>query len=152
MSLSQLKPAQGATHKRKRVGRGQGSGHGKTATRGHNGAKSRSGAKFRAWFEGGQMPLQRRIPKFGFKNRFRVEYNPINLSRLAELVEAGKINASEAITPETLVALGLSGKADLIKILGSGDVQVALNVSAHAFSGSAKAKIEAAGGSASVIE
>ena len=152
LSLNNLHPAPGSTHKKKRVGRGPGSGLGKTSGRGHKGQKSRSGYSSRPGFEGGQMPLQRRIPKFGFKNRFRVEYNPINLSRLAELVEAGKINASEAITPETLVALGLSGKADLIKILGSGDVQVALNVSAHAFSGSAKAKIEAAGGSASVIE
>lgn len=151
MNLSNLKPAAGSTRNRKKVGRGQGSGHGGTSTRGHKGAKSRSGASFRPWFEGGQMPLQRRIPKFGFKNRFRVEYNPINLSRLAQLVEAGRVDAGEAITPDVLVALGLAGKNDLIKILGSGEVTAALNVTAHAFSESAKAKIEAAGGSVTVL-
>lgn len=151
MNLSNLKPAAGSTRNRKKVGRGQGSGHGGTSTRGHKGAKSRSGASFRPWFEGGQMPLQRRIPKFGFKNRFRVEYNPINLSRLAQLVEAGRVDAAEAITPDVLVALGLAGKNDLIKILGSGEVTAALNVTAHAFSESAKAKIEAAGGSVTVL-
>ncbi|MBN8588922.1 MAG: 50S ribosomal protein L15 [Rhodothermia bacterium] len=150
MNLSNLKPATGSTRNRKRVGRGQGSGTGKTSARGHNGAKSRSGAKFRAWFEGGQMPLQRRIPKFGFKNRFRVSYNPINLNRLSQLVEEGRLNPSEPISPDTFVALGLAGKTDLIKVLGAGEIAVALNVTAHAFSESAKTKIEGAGGSATV--
>ncbi|MBL7978221.1 MAG: 50S ribosomal protein L15 [Bacteroidetes Order II. Incertae sedis bacterium] len=150
MNLSNLQPAAGSTRNRKRVGRGQGSGTGKTSARGHNGAKSRSGAKFRAWFEGGQMPLQRRLPKFGFKNRFRVSYNPINLTRLSQLIEEGRLNPTEPIVPETFVALGLAGKSDLIKVLGSGEIAVALNVTAHAFSESAKAKIEGAGGSVTV--
>lgn len=147
MSLHNLTPASGSTRNRKRVGRGQGSGHGGTSTRGHKGAKSRSGAKFRAWFEGGQMPIQRRLPKFGFKNPFRVAYNPINLSRLSQLVEAGKIDVAVEITPATLMALGLASKNDKIKILGDGDLTVAINIHAHGFSGSAIAKIEAAGGS-----
>jgi large subunit ribosomal protein L15 len=151
MSLHNLTPAAGATRNSKRIGRGQGSGHGGTSTRGHKGAKSRSGAKFRAWFEGGQMPIQRRLPKFGFKNFNRVEFNPINLSRLAQLLELGKISADTAITPDLFVSLGLASKNDRIKILGEGELTVAFNIHAHGFSGSALQKIEAAGGTATVI-
>ncbi|GAB5522079.1 MAG: 50S ribosomal protein L15 [Rhodothermales bacterium] len=149
MDLSNLKPAKGATHSRKRIGRGQGSGHGGTSTRGHKGQKSRSGGGVPTWFEGGQMPLQRRIPKFGFKNHFRVEYQAVNLSRIASLVANGKLDAN-GITPASLVKAGAASKGDLIKILGSGDVDTALTVTAHRFSKSAKEKIEAAGGSATV--
>ncbi len=151
MDLSNLKPAEGSTHNQKRIGRGQGSGYGgHSATKGNKGQKSRSGAKFPAWFEGGQMPLQRRVPKFGFKNRFRVEYRPLNVGRLQQLVDAGALDASSPVTPETLRSLGLVGKADLVKILGSGELTAALQVTAHAFSASARAKIEKAGGSADV--
>src|SRR5690606_4772503 len=115
------------------------------ATKGHKGQKSRSGAKIPAWFEGGQMPLQRRVPKYGFKNPFRVEYAPINLSRLGALLEEGRLSADEAVTPETLVGLGLVGKKDRIKILGDGELSAKLEVAAHAFSKSAREKIEAAG-------
>ena len=101
-----------------------------------------------SWFEGGQMPLQRRIPKFGFKNRFRVAYSPVNLSKLSELVESGELAAGASIGPEKLQSLGLVGKKDLVKILGGGDLKVALEVSAHAFSKSATQKIESAGGKA----
>ena len=152
MDLSKLTPASGSTQSRKRVGRGQGSGHGNhTVGRGHKGQKSRSGGKAPAWFEGGQMPLQRRVPKFGFKNRNRVAYDAVNLSRLAALVEAGRLDAG-SITPESLVAAGVGGKNGRFKILGDGDVSAALTVSAHAFSGSAKQKIEGAGGSATVVD
>ena len=153
MDLSNLKPAKGSTKKRKRRGRGVGSGYGgHSSTRGNKGQKSRTGNhKMPAWFEGGQMPLQRRIPKFGFKNPFRKEYRVINVSRLAELVEAGRLDAS-AITPSVLVEEGLAGKADAIKILGGGALGVALDVTAHAFSKSARQKIEKAGGQATVLE
>lgn len=148
MDLSNLKPAKGSTKKRKRIGRGVGSGYGgHSSTKGNKGQKSRSGAKIPAWFEGGQMPLQRRLPKYGFKNPFRTEYRPINVSKLNELVSNGIIDAKEPVTPEVLQGVGLTRKADLVKILGGGDLESALNVSAHAFSASAKSKIEAAGGS-----
>ncbi len=154
MDLSNLKPAKGSTKKRKRLGRGVGSGYGgHSSTRGDKGQKSRTGNhKMPAWFEGGQMPLQRRIPKFGFKNPFRKEYRIINISRLAELVAAGRLEASAAITPVGLVEAGLAGKADRIKILGGGELGVALDVTAHAFSKSARQKIEEAGGQATVFE
>lgn len=153
MDLSNLKPAKGSTRKRKRIARGIGSGYGgHSSTKGNKGQKARSGGKVPGWFEGGQMPLQRRVPKFGFKNRFRVEYQPVNLGRLDRLVSEGRIDAAEAVTPETLVAVGQAQKDDRIKILGSGDITQALNISAHAFSSSARSKIEAAGGSVTVIE
>ena len=152
MDLSNLKPAKGSTKNRKRVGRGEGSGHGDTATRGHKGQKSRSGGKLPTWFEGGQMPLQRRVPKYGFKNRNRVAYDPINLGRLAALVEEGRLEAGATVSPDTLKALGIGGKNGRYKILGGGDFGVKLDVHAHAFSASAKEKIEAAGGSATVVD
>lgn len=152
MNLSQLKPAKGSTHSKKRIGRGQGSGYGGTATRGHKGQKSRSGGKIPAGFEGGQMPLQRRIPKFGFRSPFRVAYAPINLSRLSKLLEEGRLSAEEPVTPEALAAAGLIGKKERVKILGDGRLSAGLEVVAHAFSKSAREKIEAAGGSARVIE
>jgi large subunit ribosomal protein L15 len=141
-----LAPAAGATHARKRVGRGPGSGHGKTAGRGHKGQKSRSGYRHMRGFEGGQMPLHRRLPKRGFTNVFRREYDPVNLKLLASF-EAG-----QEISPETLHAFGFTGKNALVKILGDGEVSRALTVRAHKFSASARAKIEKAGGRCEVIE
>lgn len=152
MDLSNLRPAKGSTKSKKRIGRGEGSGKGGTATKGHKGQKSRAGASIPAWFEGGQMPLQRRVPKFGFKNRNRVEYAAINLGRLSRLLEEGRLSEGDAVTPETLVTLGLTDKRDRVKILGDGDLSAKLDVSAHAFSASAQSKIEAAGGSVSVVE
>lgn len=153
MDLSNLKPAKGATKSRKRIARGVGSGYGgHSSTRGNKGQKSRSGASIPVWFEGGQMPLQRRIPKFGFKNRFRVSYRGVNLSTIAELIESGALDASAPITPALLAASGVARKGELVKILGSGAATTALQLSAHAFSASAKAKIEEAGGTATVIE
>jgi large subunit ribosomal protein L15 len=147
MSLNNLKPAKGSVHKAgKTIGRGQGSGKGGTATRGHKGAKSRSGYSKKIGFEGGQMPLQRRVPKFGFKNINRKEYRGINLSDLQGLVEKGAIK--DAVTFEDLVANRLAGKNDLVKILGGGEVKASLKVTAHKFTASAKAAIEAAGGEA----
>ena len=152
MDLSKLTPAKGSTKNKKRVGRGQGSGKGgHTAGKGHKGQKSRSGASIPAWFEGGQMPLQRRIPKFGFKNRFRTEYKPVNLGTLQQFADEGAFDASQPVTPEVIVALGLAKKKDLVKVLGGGELTSALNVSAHAFSASAKTKLEAAGGSATTL-
>ena len=152
MDLSNLKPAKGATKSRKRIGRGVGSGYGgHSSTRGDKGQKSRSGASIPIWFEGGQMPLQRRIPKFGFKNRFRTEYRGINLSKLSQLIEEGRIDGSGIISPEVMVQAGIARKSDLIKILGDGDLSSPLKVSAHAFSASAKSKIEGAGGEVLVI-
>ena len=153
MDLSNLKPAKGSTKKRKRLGRGVGSGYGgHSSTRGNKGQKSRTGNhSMPSWFEGGQMPLQRRIPKFGFKNPFRKEYRILNVSRLAELVEAGRLDAAAPITPASLAEAGLAGKSERIKILGGGDLGVALNVTAHAFSKSARQKIEDAGGSTTVV-
>lgn len=148
MNLNNIKPAEGATKSSKRIGRGQGSGHGGTSTRGHKGAKSRSGYSRKIGFEGGQMPLQRRVPKFGFTNMNRVEYKGINLDTLQNL--ADKLNLTE-ITIDILRENGLAQKKDLIKILGRGEVKSALKVSANGFSASAKAALEAAGGSAETV-
>lgn len=147
MNLSNLKPASGATKSGgKRVGRGQGSGKGGTAARGHKGAKSRSGYSKKIGFEGGQMPLQRRVPKFGFKNINRVEYTGVNLDTLQALADAKKIGKEVDLT--TIQANGLASKNDLVKILGRGKLSAALKVSAHKFTATAKAAIEAAGGEA----
>jgi large subunit ribosomal protein L15 len=143
-NLSTLRPPKGATANRKRVGRGMGSGMGKTSTRGHKGQGSRSGSRLLRGFEGGQMPLHRRLPKRGFTNIFRTEYTIINLERLAELGES-------TITQELLVKKGLAGKNDLIKILGDGDLKSALTVHAHKFSRSAQEKIAKVGGKAELI-
>ncbi|SFE22637.1 50S ribosomal protein L15 [Thermophagus xiamenensis] len=143
MELHTIKPAKGATHKGRRLGRGPGSGLGGTSTRGHKGAKSRSGYAKKIGFEGGQMPLQRRVPKFGFKNINRKEYKAINVRTLQYLYE--KKNISD-ITPETMREAGLIGKNDLVKILGEGELKAKLNVKAHAFSKKAKEIIEAAQG------
>jgi large subunit ribosomal protein L15 len=149
-SLNNLKPASGSTKQRKRVGRGPGSGHGKTSTRGHNGQHSRSGAKFRAWFEGGQMPLQRRIPKVGFKSPFKVQYQVVNLSDLEKLHKDGRLT-DEAVGPDVLVNTGIVRKKNPVKVLGNGSITVALKVSAHAFSKSAREKITAAGGTFTIV-
>ena len=147
MDLSNLKPAKGSVNKNsKRVGRGQGSGKGGTATRGHKGAKSRSGYSRKIGFEGGQMPLQRRVPKFGFTNINRVEYQGINLDTIQELVDNKKIKGS--LDFDQIVALRLARKNELVKILGRGELKAKVKISAHKFSASAKAAIEAAGGEA----
>ena len=147
MDLSNLKPAEGSVKSQgKRVGRGQGSGKGGTATRGHKGAKSRSGYSRKLGFEGGQMPLQRRVPKFGFTNINRVEYQGVNLDTLQQLVDDKKIK--DTVDFETLMSLNLIGKNDLVKILGRGELKAKLTVTAHKFTASAKAAIEAAGGEA----
>lgn len=147
MDLHNLKPADGAVHKEgKRVGRGEGSGKGGTSTRGHKGAKSRSGYSKKIGFEGGQMPLQRRVPKFGFKNVNRKEYRGINLDKLQELVDNGAIK--KEVTLDILIENGLAHKNDLVKILGNGELKASLKVSVHKFSAPAKAAIEAAGGEA----
>jgi large subunit ribosomal protein L15 len=147
MDLSNLKPAKGSVKNQgKRIGRGQGSGKGGTATRGHNGAKSRSGYSKKLGFEGGQMPLQRRVPKFGFTNINRVEYQGVNLDKLQELVENKKIK--DTVDFQTLVDLGLAGKNEVVKILGRGELKSKLTVTAHKFTATAKAAIEAAGGEA----
>lgn len=143
MNLSNLTPAKGSTHSQKRIGRGQGSGHGGTSTRGHKGAKSRSGYSRKFGFEGGQMPLQRRVPKFGFNNINRTEYKAINIEVLQALAE--KRNLSE-INPEVLFEAGLVAKNDLVKVLGNGALTTKIDVKAHAFSKSAVAAIEAAQG------
>ena len=145
MDLSNLKPAEGSVKNQgKRVGRGQGSGKGGTATRGHKGAKSRSGYSKKVGFEGGQMPLQRRVPKFGFNNINRVEYQGVNLDTLQQLVDDKKIK--DTVDLDTLIGLRLATKNDLVKILGRGELKSKLKVSAHKFTASAKAAIEAAGG------
>ena len=147
MDLSNLKPAEGSVKKEaKRVGRGQGSGKGGTATRGHKGAKSRSGYSKKLGFEGGQMPLQRRVPKFGFTNVNRKEYQGINLDTLQDLVDNKKIK--DTVDFDTPVGLGLAGKNEMVKILGRGELKSKLKVSAHKFTASAKAAIEGAGGEA----
>lgn len=143
MKLHTLKPAEGSVRNRKRVGRGPGSGRGGTSTRGHKGAQSRSGYSRKVGFEGGQMPLQRRVPKFGFKNPNRVEYKAINLSDIQALVE--KLGATD-ISIDTLAANGLVSKNDLVKILGNGELSSKVNVTAHKFSASAQAAIEKVGG------
>jgi large subunit ribosomal protein L15 len=146
MRLDDLKPAPGSNKKRKRVGRGDGSGHGKTSCRGHKGQGARSGGNVQPGFEGGQMPLQRRLPKRGFYNPFRVEMSVVNLSQLEKFAESGEIG------PENLAAHGLiAGKNRRVKILGEGSLTRALTIKAHGFSASAKAKIEAAGGKAELI-
>ena len=147
MSLNNLRPPRGAKHAKKRIGRGQGSGNGKTAGRGHKGAKSRSGFKFKRGFEGGQMPLHRRVPKRGFHNPFRVEYDVVNLDTLSEKFEAGAV-----VTPDALREAGLvRGGSRPVKVLARGEVGKALTVRAHKFSGKAAEKISAAGGQAEAI-
>ncbi|MCR4864786.1 MAG: 50S ribosomal protein L15 [Bacteroidales bacterium] len=149
MKLENLKPAKGATKASKRVGRGEGSGHGGTATRGMNGAKSRSGYSHKIGFEGGQMPIQRRLPKFGFKNPTRVEYKPVNLSVINALAVDADLNE---VTIDDLFTAGLISKNEIVKVLGKGEITKAVNVVANAFSKSAAEKIQAAGGTATVIE
>lgn len=145
MKLHTLKPAEGSTKNRKRIGRGQGSGRGGTSTRGHNGAQSRSGYSRKIGFEGGQMPLQRRLPKFGFTNPNRVEYHPVNLDDLQAIVDKTK---AKKIDLELLVSNGVVGKKDLVKILGRGELKAKVEVEVHKFSASAVSAIEAAGGKA----
>jgi len=145
MNLSNLQPAEGSVKNQgKRVGRGQGSGKGGTATRGHKGAKSRSGYSKKVGFEGGQMPLQRRVPKFGFTNINRKEYQAINLDKIQQLIDDKVI--SNTLDHETVVSLGLAGKNELFKVLGRGELKSKITVSAHKFSASAQKAIEAAGG------
>jgi large subunit ribosomal protein L15 len=148
MNLSNLKPAEGATKTSKRVGRGQGSGRGGTSARGHKGAKSRSGYSSKVGFEGGQMPLQRRVPKFGFKNINRVEYRGINLDTIQQLADRKSLTE---ITFNTLIENGLAGKNDLIKILGRGELKSKLNITVHAFTTSAKNAITNSGGNATIL-
>ena len=144
MKLHDLSPAKGSKRPKKRIGRGPGSGHGKTAGRGHKGQRSRSGFSQRAGFEGGQMPLVRRVPKRGFTNIFRTEYQVVNVARLADL--------KGEVTPESLVEQGLVRSGQPVKVLGNGEIATALKVKAHKFSATARAKIEAAGGSCEVVE
>jgi large subunit ribosomal protein L15 len=147
MDLSNLKPSQGSKHSKKRVGRGHGTGQGTQAGRGHKGAQSRSGYKFKRGFEGGQMPLHRRVPKRGFHNAFRVEYSVVNLDALSERFDAGTV-----VTPELLRERGLvHGERLQIKVLGRGEMAKKLTVRAHKFSGKAAEKIAAAGGAAEVL-
>ena len=151
MELSNLSPINGSVNtKKKRIGRGQGSGKGGTSTRGHKGAKSRSGYSKKIGFEGGQMPLQRRIPKFGFKNINRVEYQGVNLKVLQSLFDNKKIKKSN-VNISDLIKNGLVSKNDLVKILGSGELKTALNIEAHKFSKSAQDKIEKSGGKIKII-
>ena len=149
MKLENLKPAKGSTKANKRIGRGEGSGKGGTATRGTKGAQARAGYAHKIGFEGGQMPLQRRVPKFGFKNPTRVEYRPVSLSALQALAEAA--NTTE-INVDLMRDYGLASKTDLVKVLGNGEITAAVTVEADAFSKSAISKIEAAGGKAVVTE
>jgi len=149
--LSTLKPPAGSRKNRKRIGRGQGSGHGGTATRGHKGAGSRSGTRHRAWFEGGQMPLARRVPKRGFHSPFRVTYQIVNVQTLQKLAADGRV-AGGVVTPELLVKLGVvKGSSAPVKVLGTGELSAKLEIAAHAFSKSAVQKIESAGGKAQTI-
>ena len=151
MELYNLSPINGSVNtKKKRIGRGQGSGKGGTSTRGHKGAKSRSGYSKKIGFEGGQMPLQRRIPKFGFKNINRVEYQAVNLKVLQSLFDNKKIKKSN-VNISDLIKNGLVSKNDLVKILGSGELKTALNIEAHKFSKSAQDKIEKSGGKIKII-
>lgn len=149
MKLHNLK-APDSHKKRKRVGRGQGSGMGEQSGRGHNGQKSRSGSKVKAWFEGGQMPLQRRIPKFGFRNPFRVEYQAINVEKISNFIEAGKL--SDTITIADLVNSGLADDNERIKLLGTGEIDSKISIEVHACSKSAREKVEAAGGSVEIAK
>lgn len=148
MKLSNLKPAEGSTKKNKRIGRGEGSGHGGTATRGNKGAQARSGYSHKIGFEGGQMPIQRRLPKYGFKNPTRVEFAVVNVSALQALSEK---TGSATITIDDMVVAGLVRPNDLVKVLGNGDLTAKLDVTAHAFSKSAIAKIEAKEGTTTVL-
>jgi len=148
MKLNTLKPAEGSIKNRKRVGRGPGSGHGETSGRGHKGAGSRSGSKRKIGFEGGQMPLQRRLPKYGFRNINRVEYKGINLDLLQMIIE--KHNLTE-ITHDTFIVNGVCSKNDLVKILGRGELKSKVSVSAHGFSETAKAAIEKLGGTVTTL-
>jgi len=148
MNLQNLTPAKGSVKKGKRIARGQGSGHGGTSTRGHKGAKSRSGYKTKIGFEGGQMPLQRRVPKFGFKNINRVEYKAINLDIIQSLIERKNISD---INPEVLRENGLVSRNELVKILGRGELKSKINITAHKFSSTAKTVIEEKGGNCSEI-
>ena len=148
MDLSNLKPADGSVKNKKRLGRGEGSGRGGTSTKGHKGAQSRSGYKRRIGFEGGQMPLHRRVPKFGFKNINRVEYKGVNISALQKLADDKKV---KTINHEVLVENGLAKRRDLVKILGHGELKAKLDVTAHAFTKSAQEAIEAQGGKATKI-
>ena len=143
MKLNTLQPAKGSTKGRKRIGRGTGSGRGGTSTRGHKGAQSRSGYSKKFGFEGGQMPLQRRVPKFGFKNKFRVEYKAVNLDAIQELSEKIK---TDTIDVNVLIENGVVGKHDLVKILSRGELKSKMNITAHAFSSSAREAIEKSGG------
>ena len=147
MDLTNLKPAKGSVKNKTRKGRGQGSGKGGTSTRGHKGAQARSGAKRKIGFEGGQMPLQRIVPKFGFTNRNRVEYVPVNLSTLQKLAETGVT----VITPEVLVEKGVTHTKELVKILAKGELTAKIEVKANAFSAKAQQAIEAAGGTCEKI-
>lgn len=147
MRLESLKPASGSTKSRKRIARGQGSGKGGTATRGHKGAQSRSGYSKKIGFEGGQMPLQRRVPKFGFKNNNKIVMKPINLDDLQSLSESKKLTE---ITPEVIRENGMAGKSDVIKVLGRGELSAKLTVKAHKFSKSAQEAIEKAGGTVAI--
>ncbi len=148
MDLSNLKPAEGSVKNKKRIGRGTGSGRGGTSTRGHKGAKSRSGYKRKLGFEGGQMPLQRRVPKFGFKNINRVEYTGINLDTIQQIAEEKKITT---FTPAIFVENGLASKNDLIKILGRGELKTKVSVTANAYTKTAKKAIEDNGGEAAIL-
>jgi large subunit ribosomal protein L15 len=148
MDLSNLKPAKGSIKKEKRIGRGEGSGHGGTSTRGHKGAKSRSGYSKKLGYEGGQMSLVRRVPKFGFKNFNRIEYKGINLDVLQQLAEKKGLSV---VTPEILVESGYASKNDRIKILGRGELKVKLDVTVHGFSATAKKAIEELGGVANTL-
>jgi large subunit ribosomal protein L15 len=144
--LSNLTYADGSRKRRKRIGRGQGSGHGGTSTRGHKGQGARAGAQLRPWFEGGQMPLIRRVPKFGFHSPFKIDYQVVNVSTLDTLAKAGKL-ADGKVSPEILYSVGAVAKKSVpVKILGNGEIKAKLAVTTHAFSASAKTKIEAAGG------
>jgi len=149
MKLNNLTPAAGSTHTSKRLGRGQGSGKGGTATRGTKGAQARAGYEHKIGFEGGQMPIQRRLPKFGFKNPTRVEYKAVNVADIEALAAATGL---KELGLAEIVAAGLAGKNDLVKVLGNGEIKAGVNVTANAFSKSAIAKIEAAGGKAVVME
>ena len=149
MKLNNLTPAKGSKGREKRIGRGEGSGHGGTSTRGHKGAQARSGYSRKIGFEGGQMPIQRRLPKFGFTNPTRVEYKAVNVAVLQAIAEENKL---EVITLDVLREAGYAGKNDLVKILGNGELKAKVEVTANAFSKSAVAKIEAAGGKANTIE
>ena len=146
MQLNNLRPAKGSVKKSKRIGRGQGSGKGGTSTRGHKGQKSRSGYSRKIGFEGGQMPLQRRVPKFGFTNINRKEYNGINLDKLQEFVDSGKIK--DVVNMQVLVETRLARKNDLVKILGRGELKAKLEITVHKFTATAKEAIEKAGGKA----